>query len=126
MSTPSSIFGRYIKICVLLVFSIIIVSLAVMEEDKLNASLRDVPVAPSDWWEMDDRDWWDNTPEGQNASSRLMSGELSIQDMEFIFKKMGEGKTYYEARKRVGIFLPKLRCLADELAQLYYHFLELG
>ena len=118
MSTPSSIFGRYIKICVLLVFSIIIVSLAVMEEDKLNASLRDVPVAPSDWW--------DNTPEGQNASSRLMSGELSIQDMEFIFKKMGGGKTYYEARKRVGIFLPKLRCLADELAQLYYHFLELG
>ena len=66
-----------------------------------------------DWWEMDDRDWFDNTPEGQDLSSRLMSGELSVGDMNFIFDEMGEGHTYNEARQRIGQGMARLRRIAD-------------
>ena len=45
-----------------------------------------------DWWEMETRDWFDNTPEGQDLGNRLVSGELSVGDMDFIFDEMGKGQ----------------------------------
>ena len=110
------------------IFFILILILAIMEEDKINNSLQDLPASSStsDWIYMSPDEWWDATPEGQHATKCLMSGELSVQDMEFIFNKMGEGKSYYESRKRIGIFLPSLRRLGDNLEKAWSFFLELG
>lgn len=77
-----------------------------------------------DWWEMDDRDWFDNTPEGQDLSRRLMSGELSVGDMNFIFDEMGEGKTYEEARTRTGHGTARLRRYADQPKRSYESLLK--
>ena len=66
-----------------------------------------------DWWEMETRDWFDNTPEGQDLGNRLVSGELSVGDMDFIFDEMGKGKTYEEARERIGQGMARLRRYAD-------------
>lgn len=76
------------------------------------------------WWEMDDRDWFDNTPEGQDLSRRLISGELSVDDAKFIFDEMGEGKTYEEARTSIGHGLSRLRRWADQPKRSYESFLE--
>ncbi len=63
--------------------------------------------------DMDLDKWWDEHPDGQDLASRLISGELSIGDAEFIFDEMGEGHTYNEARQRIGQGTARLRRYAD-------------
>ena len=60
----------------------------------------------------DPDEWWD-TPDGQDAWGRMQGGELSMGDMSFIFGEMGEGKTYNEARERIGQGMARLRRYAD-------------
>ena len=77
-----------------------------------------------DWWEMETRDWFDNTPEGQDLANRLMSGDVSVGDMNFIFGEMGEGKSYEEARERIGHGMARLRRYADQPKRSYESLLE--
>ena len=67
----------------------------------------------ANWWEMDLDKWWDETPEGQDLWRRMQGGELSLGDMDFIFDEMGEGKSYNEARERIGQGTARLRRYAD-------------
>ena len=78
----------------------------------------------ANWWEMETRDWLENTPEGQDLGNRLMSGDASVGDMDFIFDEMGKGKTYEEALARIGHGLPRLRRYADQPKRSYESFLE--
>ena len=71
----------------------------------------------------DPDEWWD-TPDGQDAWGRMQGGELSMGDMDFIFDEMGEGKTYNEARERIGQGIPRLRRYADAPKRLYESALE--
>ena len=63
--------------------------------------------------DMDFDKWWHEHPDGQDLWRRMEGGELSIGDAEFIFDEMGEGKTYDEARARIGHIVPRAKRFAD-------------
>ena len=82
------------------------------ESNVLEQTYQTTTHAPK-WWVMDPNEWWDNTPEGQDVSGRLISGELSVDDMKFIVDEMGEGHSYEDARRRIGHGMARLRRYSD-------------
>ena len=79
---------------------------------------------PTNVFGVTDPDQWWDTPDGQDAWDRISKGELSVKDMEFIFGEMGEGKSYNEARERIGHGIARLRRYADQPTRSYESFLE--
>ena len=76
------------------------------------------------FWDMDIEKWWHEHPDGQDLWRRMEGGELSLGDAGLIFDEMGEGKTYNEARARVGHGMARLRRYADQPKRSYESFIE--
>lgn len=103
----------------------IIVGICIAQPNEpTTRSQVDQPNTPANVFGVTDPDKWWETSDGQDAWRRMRGGELSLDDMRFIFNEMGEGKSYEEARTMIGHGFSRLKRYAAAPKRAYEAFLE--